>query len=67
MTEIIKPEIRLFPRTAIKVINSVTIVNQDDGTFELACPRAGGKEPNKTPEKKLDSGKNFDSVIQPKG
>jgi hypothetical protein len=45
----------------------VITVNQVDGTFELACSRAGGKEPNKTPEKKLDIGKNFDSVIQPKG
>jgi hypothetical protein len=45
----------------------VTIIKQVDGTFELACSRAGGKEPNKTPEKKLDIGKNFDSVIQPEG
>ncbi len=45
----------------------MTIVNQVDETFELACSRAGGKEPNKTTEKTLDIGKNFDSVIQPKG
>jgi hypothetical protein len=39
------------------------------GLLSLPVPAGGksGMEPNKTTEKTLDIGKNFDSVIQPKG